>query len=50
MKKKIIQIIGVLFFLFLIWRVVALFTKGSGSSERRTDRPSVAVEVDSVRF
>ncbi len=50
MKKKIIQIIGIVFFLFLGWRIIALFTKGSGGSERRTDRPPVAVEVDSVRF
>jgi RND family efflux transporter MFP subunit len=50
MKKKIIQIIGILFFLFLVWRIIALFTKGSGGGNMQPDRPPVAVEVDSVRF
>ena len=50
MKKRIVQIAGILFFLFLGWRIIALFTKGSGGREGRSGRPPVAVEVDSVHF
>jgi len=50
MKKQIVKIIGILFFLILVWRIIALFTKGSGGRNLRSDKPSVAVEVDSVRF
>ena len=50
MKKQIVRIVGVLFILFLAWRIVALFSKGSRGRQTRSGRPAVAVEVDSIRF
>jgi len=49
MRKRILKIIGILFVLLMVWRVVALVIKDSGDRGKRTGRPPVAVEVDSVR-
>lgn len=50
MKKRILQISGVLFLLLLGWRIVVLVTKNSGGGRGSSERPAVAVEVDSVRY
>jgi RND family efflux transporter MFP subunit len=50
MKKHLFRILGILFLILLIWRVIALFTKGTANRNRGTQRPPVAVEVDSVRI
>jgi len=49
MKKYIIRIILILFILILAWRVIILITK-SGEESLRSERPAVAVLVDSVRY
>jgi RND family efflux transporter MFP subunit len=50
MKKRILSIIGICFLIVLAWRIIALITKGSGNQNRRSGRPPVAVEVDSVKY
>ena len=49
-RKTIFRIIGVLFILFLGWRIYLLVIKDKGSSSQRFDRPPVAVEIDEVRY
>lgn len=49
-KKYLFRIIGVLFLLFLIWRIGLLVFKGQGGSSSRPGRPPVAVEVDTIRY
>lgn len=50
MKKKIIRIVGIVFILFLTWRMISLFTKKTNGVGGKSGRPPVAVEVDSVRY
>jgi RND family efflux transporter MFP subunit len=51
MKRKHIVWIGIAVFLaVLIWRIIALIIGGHGGSSGGFARPSVAVEVDSVRY
>ena len=50
MKKHILRIFGILFLLFLGWRIVVLIDKRSTSGRRGAQRPAVAVGVDSVRY
>lgn len=50
MKNKIIRIAGGIFLLFLIWRMIGLFTKKSNGMGSKSGKPPVAVEVDSVRY
>ncbi len=49
-KKHIIRIIGLVFFVFFLWRISVLIFKGEGTSSRRPGRPPIAVEVDSARY
>ncbi len=49
-KKQILIIIGAIFIIVFIWRIIILVTKDSGSGSNRFARPPVAVEVDSVRY
>lgn len=49
-KKHIFRIIGIVFLMFLTWRIFLLVFKDQGSSSRRSDRPPVAVEIDTVRY
>ncbi len=49
-KKQILIIIGVIFLVVLLWRIIILVTKDSGNGSNRFARPPVAVEVDSVRY
>lgn len=49
-KKQIFKIIGLLFILLFIWRIIVLVTKGADNRGRRPGRPPVAVEIDSVRY
>ena len=49
-KKQIFKIIGLLFLLLFIWRIIVLITKGADNRDRRPGRPPVAVEIDSVRY
>jgi RND family efflux transporter MFP subunit len=48
MKKNIIKIIGILFLLFLAWRIFQLVSKSDGERTAQFSRPPVAVEVDSI--
>jgi len=50
MKKNILIGFGILFGIFLIWRIGVLIFSSDGGNSRRSGRPPVAVEVDSVRF
>jgi len=50
MKKKTFIIIGILFLIFIAWRIILLISKDSGNNTTRSERPPVAVEVDSVRY
>jgi len=51
MKKKfVIRIIGGIFVLFLIWRMILLVIGNKETSSQQSSRPPVAVEVDSVRY
>lgn len=49
-KKQILIIVGAIFLMVLLWRIVKLVTKDSGAGANRFARPPVAVEVDSVRY
>ncbi|UCE18249.1 MAG: efflux RND transporter periplasmic adaptor subunit [Gemmatimonadota bacterium] len=49
-KKYIYRIIGVLFLIFLLWRIGLLVFKGQGGLSQRSGRPPVAVEIDTVRY
>lgn len=49
MKKKIIISIFSVLIILLVWRIVVLIFSGSAASVR-SERPAVAVDVDSVRF
>ena len=50
MKKRLWRILGILFLVLFTWRIIALVTKNTGNRGRQSERPSVAVEVDSVRY
>ena len=50
MKKRLVRIFVIIFIILLVWRIGALVIKGSGNRGRRSGRPPVAVEVDSVRY
>ena len=49
-KKQIFIIVGAIFLVVLLWRIILLVTKDSGGGSNRFARPPVAVEVDSVRY
>jgi RND family efflux transporter MFP subunit len=49
-KKQVLIIVGAIFLIVMIWRIIMLVTKDSGSNAGRGSRPPVAVEVDSVRY
>jgi len=49
MNKKIIVILAAAILIILLW-IILRSTGGSGDKSERFNRPSVAVEVDSVRF
>lgn len=49
-KKSIFKIIGVVFSIFLIWRIYLLIFGADSGAGRRFDRPPVAVEVDTARY
>ena len=49
-KKHVFRIIGILFLLFLMWRIGLLVFKGQGGTSPRSGRPPVAVAVDTVRY
>ena len=49
-KKQVLIIVGAIFLIVMIWRIIMLVTKDSGGNAGRGGRPPVAVEVDSVRF
>ena len=49
-KKHVAGVIGVIFLLLLVWRIVLLVVKDRGSSSGRFERPPVAVEIDTVRY
>lgn len=48
-KRNIARIVGIVFVLFLAWRIVVLVTK-SEEGGGQYGRPQVAVEVDEVRY
>lgn len=48
-KKNVAKIAGILFAALLVWRVVALVTRGGEGNSMRDGRPPVAVTADSVR-
>ena len=50
MKKHALKIIGIIFLVFLSWRIVMLVKTGSRGRSQQFGRPPVAVEVDSVRY
>ncbi|MCU0643719.1 MAG: efflux RND transporter periplasmic adaptor subunit [bacterium] len=49
-KKQIFIIVGAIFLVVLLWRIILLVTKDAGGESNRLARPPVAVEVDSVRY
>ncbi len=49
-KKQILIILGAIFLVVLLWRIILLVTKDAGGESNRLARPPVAVEVDSVRY
>ena len=49
-KKQVLIIVGAIFLIVMIWRIIMLVTKDSGGNTGRSSRPPVAVEVDSVRY
>ena len=49
MKKRLVVIIGALVVAVLLFRIIMLLTKGSGSGGSNFQRQPVAVEVESVR-
>ena len=49
-KKQVLIIVGAIFLIVMIWRIIMLVTKDSGGNAGRSSRPPVAVEVDSVRY
>ena len=49
-KRYIFRIIGVLFLIFLLWRIILLVFRDQGGLSQRSGRPPVAVEVDTVRY
>ncbi|MCI0494902.1 biotin/lipoyl-binding protein, partial [candidate division KSB1 bacterium] len=49
-KKQIFIIVGAIFLVMLLWRIILLVTKDAGGESNRLARPPVAVEVDSVRY
>lgn len=49
-KRNIAKILGIIFVLFLAWRIVVLVAGGKGGDEMGRGRPPVAVEVDTVRY
>ena len=50
MKKNALKIIGIIFIVFLSWRIIILVKSGSKGRSQQFGRPPVAVEVDSVRY
>ncbi len=48
--KQTLIIVGAIFLAVLLWRIILLITKDSGSGSNRFARPPVAVEVDSVGY
>ncbi len=49
MKKRLFLILAVFVISFLVFKIVTLITKGSGSGPRSLRQSSIAVEVDSVK-
>lgn len=49
MKKNVFRIIGILFLILLVWRIILLISKDSGQKSIQSGRPPVAIEVDSIR-
>ncbi|MBN1293671.1 MAG: efflux RND transporter periplasmic adaptor subunit [Candidatus Latescibacteria bacterium] len=49
MKKNVLRIVGIIFLVFLSWRVVLLI-KSSGEGTGQQGRPPVAIEVDTITF
>ncbi len=50
MKKKPYLIVAALFLLFLGWRIIQLVMTSADDQNKKTGKPAVAVEIDSVRF
>jgi RND family efflux transporter MFP subunit len=50
MKGKSWQIIAAVLLLFFGWRIIKLVTSTSEDQNKKSGRPAVAVEIDSVRF
>ena len=50
MKKNVLKVIGIIFLVFLTWRIFILVKGKSVESSRGVNRPPVAVEVASVRY
>jgi RND family efflux transporter MFP subunit len=49
-KKSIIKFIGIVVFLFLIWRIYLLVFPGKENSNESPEQPPVAVEIDPVVY
>ena len=49
MKKNVLRIIGVIFFVFLLWRIILLI-KGADEGTGQQGQPPVAIEIDTVKF
>jgi len=50
MKKFVLIIIGIIFLVFLSWRIITLVNRGSRRESQRIGRPPVAVQIVSVRY
>ncbi len=50
MKKNALIIIGIIFFVFLTWRIIILVKGGMGRDSRQFSRPAVAVNIDEVKY
>ena len=50
MKKNALKIIGIIFFVFLTWRIIILVKGGTAKDSRQFSRPAVAVNIDEVKY
>jgi len=50
MKKHALKIIGIIFLVFLSWRIIILIKSGSSTGSNQLTRPPVAVEVADIRY
>ena len=50
MKNIVLKIIGIIFLIILVWRIILLVISGSDSGSNPYGRPPVAVEVDVVSY